>query len=262
MQNDHGIFKKLFGPEAKNYTKYRTDYPKELFDLLTKLLPNKSGKILDIACGTGKSTEALVETGLSVTGCDHDEQMINEAKDQAKIKNLNIEYIVSEAEKLPFPDQHFDVVTVGTAFHFFVTDLAMSEIKRVLKPNGLFFVYWTLTTKDTPDEDEIPGSIFRKYNWIKIPPVLRDLKNISEFLNKSGLQNVSTVSIPVIYNTTVEERVGLMTTSGTYELLSTEEKNNFLEDIRSVLTEKLGKREYFTLEEEIQVCYGFVGDFK
>jgi len=255
----HDTFKKLFGPEAKNYTKYRTPYPKELFDLLVKLIPSESKNILDLACGTGKSTELLVETGLKVTGCDHDSQMIEEANSQATLNNLDIEYVVSEAENLPFPDGHFDVVTVGTAFHFFVNDIAIKEVKRVLKPNGLLFVYWTLTVKDTPEEDEIPGSVFRKYNWIKIPSELRDLKNISGFLKKSGLNNVSTQGIPTSYNTTVEERVGLMTTSGTYELLSLEDKKNFLEDIRTTLTEKLGKRPYFTLEEEVQACWGYNG---
>ena len=90
----------------------------------------------------------------------------------------------------------------------------MQEIKRVLKPKGLFFVYWTLTTKDVPAEDEIPGSIFQKYNWIKISPELRDLKYISDFLLNAGLQNVSTKNIQSTYTTTVEERVGLQTTSG------------------------------------------------
>ena len=72
----HDIFKKLFGPEAKNYTKYRTPYPKELFDLLVKEIPQGSTTILDIACGTGKSTEPLVDTNLKVTGTDHDPLMV------------------------------------------------------------------------------------------------------------------------------------------------------------------------------------------
>lgn len=253
----HNTFKKLFGQEAKNYTKYRTPYPKELFELLTKLIPKDSSRILDIACGTGKSTEPLLETGLEVTGCDHDPQMIGEAVEQADIKNLNIKYCVGDAEHLPFPDAYFDVVTVGAAFHFFVNDIAMTEIRRVLKPKGLLFVYWTLTVKDTPEEDSIPGSIYKKYNWIKIPAELRDLKNISDFLKKVGLQDVSTERIPISYNTSIEERVGLMTTSGTYELLSSEEKKAFLDEIRTTLTDKLGKRPYFTLEEEVQACWGF-----
>lgn len=253
----HDSFKKLFGLEAKNYTKYRTPYPKELFDLLAKLIPAESTTILDIGCGTGKSTETLVDLDLEVSGIDHDSQMIAEAKEQAQLKKLDIDYIVADVEHLPFSDNYFDVITVGTAFHFFVNEIAMSEIKRVLKPKGLLFVYWTLTTKEIPKEDEIPASIFQKYNWVRIPPELRDLKYISNFLNKTGFQNILTEKVSTVSNFTVEERVGLQTTSGFYGLLSAEDRKTFLKEIRGALTEKLGNRPYFTLEDEIQVCVGF-----
>ena len=253
----HHTYKKLFGPEAANYTKYRLPYPKQLFDLLTSLIPQNSSTILDCACGTGKSTEPLLETKLNVIGIDHDPLMIGEATKQAQLKHLTIDYRVADAEHLPFSDNHFDVVTIGTAFHFFVNDAAMSEIKRVLKPKGLLFVYWTLTTKDIPAQDEIPGAIYRKYNWIKIPPVLRSLEHISQVFTDAGLNNVSTKNIPIVFNTTTEERVGLQTTSGVYETLSAEDKINFLHDVRETLTKNLGDRPHFTLEEEIQVCFGF-----
>lgn len=220
-------------------------------------MPKSSANILDIACGNGRSTEPLVSTGLKIGGVDHDIQMIEEAERQAKLKNLDIDYKVSDAEHLQFPDSYFDIVTIGTAFHFFVNDMAMSEIKRVLKPGGLIFVYWTLTTKDIPEEDEIPGAIYRKYHWMKIPSELRSLDHIVDFFNKAGLKQVSTHRIPITFNTTIEERVGLQTTSGTYELLSEEDKKSFLNEVQSVLTQKLGSRQYFTLEEEIQVCLGF-----
>jgi SAM-dependent methyltransferase len=253
----HHTFKKLFGPEAANYTKYRLPYPEQLFTLLTQLIPHNSTSILDCACGTGKSTEPLTKTNLHVTGIDHDPLMIAEATKQAHLKKLTIDYRVADAEHLPFPDNQFDVVTIGTAFHFFVNEAAMSELLRVLKPKGLLFVYWTLTTKDIPEKDEIPGAIYRKYNWIKIPPVLRSLEHTSHVFTDAGLTNVSTKSIPIIFNTTVEERVGLQTTSGVYETLSPEDKINFLHDVRETLTKNLGDRPHFTLEEEIQVCFGF-----
>jgi SAM-dependent methyltransferase len=250
------IFKKQFGNEALNYTKYRMPYPESLYALLFSLVPKDGKKILDLACGTGKSTEDLVKTGLDIFGCDHDPLMIEEAKRQAVLKNLDIHYSVASSESLPFEDNTFDVVTVGTAFHFFMNDSAMSEIKRILKPNGLLFIFWTLTTKEIPEENEIPGSIYRKYNWIRIPSELRDLDVVSSFLHSMGFIDISTKRIPFSYQTTVEERVGLQTTSGMYEILSPEDKQSFLSDVESVLQEKLGQRQYFVLEEEVQVCFG------
>lgn len=254
MQAD--TFKKQFGPQAENYTKYRMPYPQEFFNFLFTLLPRNSKRVLDVACGTGKSTEALLSAGLEVYGCDHDPLMIQEAQKQSSLKALSIDYRVAEAEHLPYQDEYFDVVTVGTAFHFFVNETAVAEIKRVLKPGGLFLVFWTLTTKDVPVEDEIPSRIFQKYKLARVPVQLRDLDYISSFLTKSGLQHVSTKRIPIKYNTTVEERVGLYTTSGSYELLSEENKTRLLHEMREALNTNLGERPYFTLEEEIQVCYG------
>ncbi len=60
-----------------------------------------------------------------------------------------------------------------------------------------------------------------------------------------------------MYNTTVEERVGLQKTASAYVLLNDEDKNNFLEEVRKILTTKLRNRDYFTLEEEIQICYAY-----
>lgn len=133
----------------------------------------------------------------------------------------------------------------------------MSEIKRVLKGDGLLFVFWILTTKDVPEEDSIPSETFRAFNWEKVPSELRDLDHISNFFKERDLKDVSTARLPFTHNSTVEEQVGLMKTASSYEVLSDEDKKRFIDAIRSALTERLGNRPYFTYEEEIQTCYGF-----
>lgn len=249
--------KNKFGSQAENYTKYRRPYDKDVHELLFSVLPKDSGRILDIACGTGKSTEPLVRDDFEVSGVDIDPLMIEEAENQASLKGLDIRYAVAEAEKLPFEDEYFDAVTVGTAFHWFVNESAMSEIRRVLKDDGLLFVYWTLTTKDVPERDSISSEIFKSFNWERVPTELRDLEHISAFFKEQGLENVSTAHLPFTYNDTVEGQVGLMKTASSYEVLSGENKKRFIDAIRNDLTEKLGSRPYFTYEEEIQACYGF-----
>jgi ubiquinone/menaquinone biosynthesis C-methylase UbiE len=183
--------------------------------------------------------------------------MIAEAHKQADIKKLPISYVVAEVEHLPFTDALFDIVTVGTAFHWFVNKKSIDEIKRVLKDGGLFFVFWTLTTKDRPEEDSVPGSFFRSFNWDKVPSELRDLDYISNFFKEQGFQNVTTARIPFTHNDTVEEQVGLMKTASSYEILSDSEKDRFITELTTILTKNLGNRPYFTYEEEIQVCYGY-----
>ena len=67
-------------------------------------------KILDIGCGTGKSTEPLIKIfkNAEIVGCDPDAAMLAEAKASAKKLGLPIEYVEGRAERLPFVDDSFD----------------------------------------------------------------------------------------------------------------------------------------------------------
>jgi ubiquinone/menaquinone biosynthesis C-methylase UbiE len=248
--------KKQFGNQAENYTKYRKPYTNKLYDFLFSLV-SENKKILDVACGTGKSTEQMVGDGIEVVGCDHDSLMIEEAKKQSIINNLPIKYIVADVENLPFKGQSFDVVTVGTAFHWFVNEKSISEIKRVLKNNGLFFVFWTMTTKEVPEEDSIPRSFYSSFKWDRVPAELRNLDYIANFLKENGFTNVGTKRINFTHNDTVEDQVGLMKTASNYELLSEKEKDRFIKELTDLLTLKLGNRPHFVYEEEVQICYGY-----
>lgn len=248
--------RKQFGNNATDYTRYRKPYIKELYKYLFDLLPQCNVKILDVACGTGKSTEPQVNKNTVVFGCDHDELMIKEARTQAQSKNLNIEYSVADVENLPFEDNTFDVITVGTAFHWFVNKESINEIKRVLKPQGLLFIYWILS-KNKPQNDEIPSDIFRSYHWNKVPSDLRNLEYISNFFKNNSIDNVKTQIMPYSFNATVEDMVGLQKTASSYELLLDSDKQEFLNEVCEALTQKLGNREYLSYEEEVCICYGF-----
>ena len=249
--------KKQFGNLASDYTKYRREYPKELFNFIFTKVGEGEKKILDIACGTGKSTESLLRGGVQLYGCDIDPLMISEAKKQSELKHLDIRYSVAEAENLPYSNDEFDAVTVGTAFHWFANDNSMDQIKRVLKRNSPFFIYWTLTVRDVPEEDGIPWSFLQKYSWQKVSKELRNLDYISEFLTTRGFDRVSTFRIPFSKDYIVEEYVGLQKTASSYGILSDEDKKSFDLELTEILTKQLGDRIHFTLNDEIQVCCVF-----
>ena len=249
--------KKQFGVQAEDYTKYRKPYPEKLYEFLFSLLATNQKKILDIACGTGKSTEPLLRNDTEVSACDHDPLMIEEAKRQAVAKNLTIDYRIAETEQLPYEDDSFNVVTIGTALHWFVNEKAIAEIRRVLKNDGLIFVFWTSTIEDAREENKIILDVFRSYHWERVSPEFRDLEYISNFFQQNGFRNISTARIPFSHNDTVEERVGLEKTNSGYGLLSPEDKKRFLDDLRGALTTALGAKSHFSIQEEVQVCYGF-----
>lgn len=125
-----------FNQHVEQHKRARSEYPRRVFGLIKKYLKVKKPLILDLGCGTGISTRQLVRIG-EVVGCDIDAVMLKHARlNKAK----NIKYVLGAAEKLPFKDKSFDAVTAFAAFHWFDNKKALSEIKRVLKPRGLFFI--------------------------------------------------------------------------------------------------------------------------
>ncbi|MGV8972030.1 MAG: bifunctional demethylmenaquinone methyltransferase/2-methoxy-6-polyprenyl-1,4-benzoquinol methylase UbiE [Rhodoglobus sp.] len=95
--------------------------------------PAAGERILDIAAGTGTSSAALQRRGARVVAVDFSPGMVAEGRR----KHNNIEFIVADAEALPFGDDEFDAVTISFGLRN-ISDpkLALSEMYRVLKPGG------------------------------------------------------------------------------------------------------------------------------
>lgn len=98
--------------------------------------------VLDLACGTGDITFALAleAEGGSVVGLDITGGMLQIADNKRRVTGLdNVAFNRADMMKLPYPDQKFDVVTGGYALRNVPDiELALCEVKRVLKPGGLF----------------------------------------------------------------------------------------------------------------------------
>lgn len=105
-------------------------------------------KVLDIATGTGDLAIMLAKkiTTANIVGLDISNGMLEIAKQKVATKNLNntIELVLGDSEKLNFEDATFDAITVAYGVRNFEDlDKGLSEIYRVLKPNGIFVVLET-----------------------------------------------------------------------------------------------------------------------
>ena len=128
--------KVTFGLTAKDYSSYRYGYPDGLYKRLIKFnigLPDQ--KILDIGTGTGYLARGFAKQGAVVVGLDPSSELINEAKALDQAQNVTIDYVVGQAEELPFENFSFDVVTAGQCWHWFERNKAAKEVRRVLKVN-------------------------------------------------------------------------------------------------------------------------------
>ena len=102
----------------------------------------EGNRVLDVCTGTGELALLLsrrVGPQGSVIGADFCEAMLARAKQKTVPHARNLTYIFSDAKALPFPDNTFDAVTVAFGMRNIPdTMLALQELRRVLKPGGVF----------------------------------------------------------------------------------------------------------------------------
>lgn len=99
------------------------------------------GKILDIGCGVGYFLRVARERGWGVAGVDLDKAAV----DIARQHGVDVRW--ERVEEMSFSDDEFDVVTLfNVVEHLPAPQIALNEIRRVLKPQGLFVL-------ETPTDD-------------------------------------------------------------------------------------------------------------
>jgi SAM-dependent methyltransferase len=94
------------------------------------------GRALDVGCGTGQSTLALLKVADEITGMDSSAEMLSHAG-----LHPHIRYVQARAEQMPFQDMSYGLMTVGLAFHWFDRHEFLGEAKWVLRPGGWLVIY-------------------------------------------------------------------------------------------------------------------------
>lgn len=120
----------------------------EVEKLLHYVTFKKGMKVLDLGCGRGDTAFYLAKKGNKVTGIDYAKDAIKIAKRTRLEKKENIkrytQFFVMDAKNLQFPDNSFDIVLSFDVFeHLYPEELelAVQEIKRVLKSDGILLIH-------------------------------------------------------------------------------------------------------------------------
>lgn len=107
--------------------------------ILAALKKGKAQSVLDVGCGRGRLSSALVQQGFSVTGLDPQAEIISAAMAAVPAARFD----VGTAERMPYPDRSFDAVIFLNALHHVPAQsmpAALKEARRVLKENGSIIV--------------------------------------------------------------------------------------------------------------------------
>ena len=194
--------------------------------VLAIIINHQPESILDIATGTGDLAIKFAEktSATKIIGLDLSEGMLSIARKKVADTELKyiIEFIKGDSEALPFNNNMFDAITVSFGIRNFENlEKGLSEILRVIKPNGLFIILETSVPTKFPFKQgyqfhskivlPLIGKLFSKdkvaYNYLSesasVFPYGEKLNNI---LRKIGFINVinkpQTFGVATIYTAT------------------------------------------------------------
>lgn len=142
-------FKDHFSKQAREYGKFRPQYPRELFAFVAANSPNDQ-LALDCATGTGQAAILLAERFRKVIAIDASAAQILNA-----LPNERVEYQVEPAEETSLPKQSCDAITVAQALHWFDLDRFYAEVRRLLRPRGILAVWTYKELQATPEVEAI-----------------------------------------------------------------------------------------------------------
>ena len=141
-------------------------------------------RVLDVGCGSGWATRLMAEKAAKgrVIGIDIADEMIELAR-QGSTSFENLEFKVATAERLPFSDAEFThAFSMESLYYYADIPSALREIKRVLKPGGLFVTVVDLYQENLPSHQWI--------NQLKVPVQLLSSADYHSLFEGAGFVNV------------------------------------------------------------------------
>ena len=164
-------------------------------NLLNMMNPSPKQKLIDVACGTGDIAKLFlnnVNKRSKITCVDPNKGMIRKGKEKLK-RYDNLNWIVSPAEKLPLPDNFYDLYTISFGLRNTRNlNKTLSEAYRVLKPGGRY-----LCLEFSKIQNSNLNFIYKNYSKLiptigklivgKSEPYEYLIKSIENFLNQEEL---------------------------------------------------------------------------
>ena len=100
-------------------------------------LPERCGNVLEIGCGTGSFARPLAGRAERVLAIDLSPQMIRIARERSR-SHANIDFLEGDAMTQQFSGEQFNCVATLTTLHHLPIEAALTKVKNILKPGGVF----------------------------------------------------------------------------------------------------------------------------
>jgi SAM-dependent methyltransferase len=218
-----------FGNVATLYDRVRPEYSKAALDrVCTAVDLERASKVLDLAAGTGKLTRALAARFEHVVAVEPDDAMRSLIRD--------VEAYDGTAERIPFPDGSFDAVFVGEAFHWFDGPAALSEIARVLRPNGGLVLLWNTWWETEPRIPERALELLREPYERSGRAAMVEENNWRDAFSGSPFEPLREETFSKPTEVDSDELVDLYLTSSSVAALNEDERDELSSELRILLS--------------------------
>jgi len=193
MKNQEHVWNEI----AKQWFHFRQRPFKDLDSILNKAAAWKSGKILDIGCGSCRNLLPFAKAGFHCSGIDFSKEMLKFAKQFADENKFKVELKQARAEKLPFKDNSFDyALSIATLHHLNKEEQiqALQEMFRVLKKDGKAIItVWNklqwrfiFKKKELLIPWNVQGKTYKRYYY------MFNFKELKNLLKKTGFKILKT----------------------------------------------------------------------
>ena len=185
----------IFGGGASGYHAARSGYPAALFAQLGELAA-RAPRILEIGPGSGLATDGLLSLVPSAyVGIESDAQFVEFLR--ARFTGPQMRFI-----NAPFPcevEGPFDLATCAAAFHWLEPDAALAALRRLLRPGGIWAMWWNSYLNPLPQAPFAARALaILGEEGVALPPsfsaqghIALDVEGQSELLAWAGMVDIS-----------------------------------------------------------------------
>ncbi|SRR6266702_293734 len=160
---------------AARYTKVRPFFHQGVIKRLSEFTgTTHHRRALDVGCGSGQSSIALASVADHVIAIDASQEMLSHAPARS-----NINYQLGFAEELNFAVDEFDLISVGSALHWFDQHRFFSQCAQVLVPSGVLLIYNDHFTAHLQGVVECKRWMRTRFAK-RFPPPRRGMRDLSE----------------------------------------------------------------------------------
>ncbi|WP_217914549.1 class I SAM-dependent methyltransferase [Miltoncostaea marina] len=177
--------------------------------LVLSIPPGRYDDVLDVGCGTGWATQAVIDRfrPARVTGVDPAVGMLERCRAKlGDLEGVDVSFVEADVENMPVPDGAFDLVVCSMAYHWFPRKwAAAAAMARALRPGGVVAILMSGRGGEQAYRDVIANVEPINYRWLgAFDGNLRGQEEMEDYLVQAGLEPLDVWMETRVRHTTVE----------------------------------------------------------